>query len=132
MSELGSQECTQCHGVGYRYVEEQKGVVKCECKTENRAVRLGAAAAIPSKYAECCLSNYHPPDDNPFLKTAFADAVAYANGYLQKTIPKGLMFQGPPGLGKTHLAIGIIRELMERDTVRCFFCNFAGELQKIR
>ena len=39
---------------------------------------------------------------------------------------------GPPGVGKTHLAIGIIRELMERDSISCFFCDFAAELQRIR
>jgi DNA replication protein DnaC len=124
--------CPNCGGRGYRYVEERQGVVKCECKDEGRVGRVLAAAEIPKKYADCRLASYLPPQDNPNLQDAHARAVEYANGYLKCPTPKGLLFQGAPGLGKTHLAIGIIRELIERELVSCYFCNFAGELQKIR
>jgi DNA replication protein DnaC len=132
MSETILQKCSHCNDSGFRYVEEQRAVVKCECKTENRAGRLLSAADIPSKYAACRLSTYHPREDNPYLKNALAEAVAYVNSYVEKHIRKGLLFQGPPGVGKTHIAIGIIRELMERDSASCFFCDFAAELQRIR
>ena len=137
MSENASrtQTCPDCNGLGYRYVEGEEGVKKCGCKVEThpaRIARLLAAAEIPRKYTDCRLTNYFPPADSPHLVTALGDAVDYVNEYLKHPTPKGLLFQGPPGLGKTHLAIGIIRELTERECVSCFFCNFAGELQKIR
>jgi DNA replication protein DnaC len=97
-----------------------------------RIERLLAAAEIPKKYAECRLNNYGTPPENPFLGEAFGKAFEYVSNYLKHPTPKGLLFQGPPGLGKTHLAIGIIRELIERECVPCFFCNFSSELQKIR
>jgi DNA replication protein DnaC len=129
---LTTTPCPNCDGRGYRYVEEQQGVVKCECKNEGRSARLLAAAEIPRKYIDCRLASYLPPEDNPHLQHAHAAAVEYANGYIKRPTAKGLLFQGPPGLGKTHLAVGIIRELIEREHVSCYFCNFAGELQRIR
>src|SRR5262245_21143570 len=125
MSENTAKTCPQCNGLGYRYVDGREGVTKCECKVEDpaaRAVRLLKAAEIPRKYADCRLSNYLPPPENPYLLTAFDQAVTYINNYLKQPTPKGLLFQGPPGLGKTHLAISIVRELIERESVSCFFC----------
>jgi len=134
MSEKNANQtpCPKCDGRGYRYVEEHQGVVKCECRNEGRASRLLAAAAIPKKYHACRLETYIPPEDNPHLQHGHAVAAEYVNGYGKRPTPKGLVFQGAPGLGKTHLAIGIMRELIERESVSCYFCNFAGELQKIR
>jgi DNA replication protein DnaC len=132
VAETASEKCPQCNGLGYRYVEEHKGVIKCECKNEGRAGRLLAVAGIPKKFEACSLATYVPPEDNPTLQHAHAAAVEYVNLHINRPTPKGLLFQGSPGLGKTHLAVGIIRDLIERKGVPCYFCNFAGELQKIR
>ena len=134
-SETQTQICPDCGGRGFRYVEGQEGVQKCGCKVENhpgRVARLLARAEIPRKFADCRLTNYFPSENSPHLVTALSDASGYVEYYLKHTSAKGLLFQGSPGLGKTHLAIGIIRDLIERGSVSCFFCNFATELQKIR
>jgi DNA replication protein DnaC len=134
-SETQAQPCPDCGGRGFRYVEGQSGVQKCGCKVETnpgRVARLLARAEIPRKYADCRLTDYSPSENSPHLVTALSDAVGYVEHYLKHPSAKGLLFQGSPGLGKTHLAIGIIRDLIERGSVSCFFCNFAAELQKIR
>jgi DNA replication protein DnaC len=93
-----------------------------------------SAARIPKRYAGCRLDNYDTKltGENPYLSLALVKANGYVDNYLTKSTPRGLLFQGPPGLGKTHLAVGIIHKLIERQNVSCFFCNFAGELQHIR
>jgi DNA replication protein DnaC len=108
--------------------------VRCECKTENRSERVLRAAAIPKKYANCRLDNYitPPENENPWLQLAHVKATGYVDQYFTQATPRGLLFQGAPGLGKTHLAVGIIHRLIELKSVSCFFCNFAGELQRIR
>jgi len=134
MSEENSKTCPRCNGSGFRYVNGTEGVTRCECRTEDLPARLTKAAEIPRKYENCRLDNYVTPPStvNPYLSLAFIKATKYVEDYFNRATPKGLLFQGSPGLGKTHLAVGIIRGLMETKSVPCFFCNFAGELQKIR
>jgi len=126
--------CPQCNGLGFRYRDGNEGVTRCECKNEDLPVRLMKAAEIPKKYENCRLDNYvtPPSTENPYLSIAYIKATAYADDYFNRATAKGLLFQGSPGLGKTHLAVAIVRRLMETKLVSCFFCNFAGELQKIR
>lgn len=130
-AEQTSPTCAKCKGTGFRRVGTE-GVVRCECKTENRSERLISAAAIPAKYASCRLDNYITSAANNVLQLAHVKASGYVQQYFTQATPRGLLFQGMPGLGKTHLAVGIIRELMELKPIPCFFCNFSAELQKIR
>src|SRR5260370_32461216 len=45
---------------------------------------------------------------------------------------KGLIFVGRPGVGKTHLAIGILRELVTKKQVLSFFCDYRELLERIK
>jgi DNA replication protein DnaC len=47
-------------------------------------------------------------------------------------MPFGLLFVGPPGVGKTHLAVGIIKSLMKLKAVPCLFRTFPELLKEIQ
>ncbi|HEY2381854.1 MAG TPA: ATP-binding protein [Terriglobia bacterium] len=132
MSESIATTCPQCGGLGFRYLDEKQGVVRCDCRDQELPARLLKAAEIPSKYAGCRLDNYVTNEHDPYLKVAHEMANKYVTDYVSHPIRKGLLFQGSPGLGKTHLAVAIIRTLAEAARVPCFFCDFSAELQKIR
>ena len=132
MTESLSTVCPNCGGLGFRYLNEDQGVVRCECRDQDLPARLLKAAEIPGKYANCRLDNYTTGEEDPYLKSALDESIRYVTDYVNKPIRKGLLFQGAPGLGKTHLAVAIIRALIEAGRVSCFFCDFAGELQRIR
>jgi len=74
--ETTSLICPNCHGSGFRHVDGKQGVVKCDCKRENRAERLLSSAGIPKRYATCRLDNYVPPpsEENPYLSLALIKA----------------------------------------------------------
>ena len=44
----------------------------------------------------------------------------------------GLLFVGPTGVGKTHLAVAVLRELILRKGVECLFYDFHELLKTIR
>jgi DNA replication protein DnaC len=45
---------------------------------------------------------------------------------------RGLIFIGAVGVGKTHLAVAILRELIERYQARGLFCQFGALLRQIQ
>src|SRR5437016_9763322 len=127
---MPEESCPKCNGSGFRLVtvDGVEGAAKCECTNQGLSDRLSRAADIPSRYAKCRLDNYQTRPDSPHLSMALIKASGYVDNYLVQPTPKGLLFQGSPGLGKTHLAVGVIWKLIETKSVSCFFCDFAAAL----
>lgn len=135
-SNIGAIEtCPSCHGTGWTRVEkgETHGVVRCDCLKTRRAQRLIPAARIPARYAQCELENFHllPGLTNQSHERAKAAAEKFVQEY-PTSMPFGLLFMGPQGVGKTHLAVGIIRELMKQKSVDCLFRTFPELLKEIQ
>jgi DNA replication protein DnaC len=75
------------------------------------------------------LSNYHPANNNGSQLRAFNLAYRLVREY--PAIDRGLLLTGPCGVGKTHLAVAIIRGLVERG-VHCLFYEFGSLLKQIQ
>jgi DNA replication protein DnaC len=127
--------CPICRGTGFAPVEKNgiRGVVRCECVKTSRSGRLMGDARIPIRYAHCELEGYGLTDKwrNPSLELAKSIAERFAKEYPTST-PFGLLFMGPPGVGKTHLAVGIIRKLIRDKSIGCLFRTFPDLLKEIQ
>jgi len=57
-----------------------------------------------------------------------------ANKFVKEypNVDMGILFMGPCGVGKTHLAVGIIRELIENKGAPCLFYDFRDLLRDIQ
>ena len=108
------------------------GVVRCECIKTARLDRLLVNAKIPQRYAHCEFENFdilRSPDRS--IEMAKLAAEKFVQEY-PMSHPFGLLFMGPQGVGKTHLAVAMIKQLMKLKSVPCLFRTFPELLKEIQ
>lgn len=120
--------CAYCFGTGMEVVAG-RGARRCRCRAQERRRRLLEAARLPPRYARCTLANYHPTPGEGTQLRAFNYAFKLVDEY--PAVGRGLLFTGPVGTGKTHLAAAIIRGLVEKG-VPCLFYEFGALLKEIQ
>jgi len=127
-------ECPLCQGTGWKTLSLDRRVptmTRCDCRLADRSARLLAQACIPKRYTNSTLSDFDTGFEG--ATRSLSNARLYA-GRLVEEYPgekRGLLFIGPPGVGKTHLAVGIIKELINR-RVACRFCDYRELLKQIQ
>lgn len=130
-------ECPICGGVGLVQVASASGLWvsrACECQEMVRYHRRLAAAQIPERYRHCSLESYETDFNgaNPSLTHAKMNARKFAETYPVDTAGNGLLFVGTAGLGKTHLAVGVLQRLVQERGARGLFCDYRELLKKIQ
>lgn len=121
--------CPICFGTGTR-IEPTKGAIICDCRRTNRGTRALDAARIPPRFRKCSIRNYFPVPGNDSQYFAHS----FANRLIEEypAVETGLLFMGSVGVGKTHLAIAILRELIERKGVAGLFYESGSLLKAIQ
>jgi DNA replication protein DnaC len=133
--------CPLCNGTGWKPARAtgasqsstERRVTRCDCQLRARAQSLLAAARIPRRYEHCELANYDT--DFPGAHPSLADALFLASSFAKKCDPtgdKGLLIIGKIGTGKTHLAVGIIKDLILSRGVSCLFYDYRELLKEIQ
>src|SRR5215831_6163179 len=127
--------CPICGGSGWRDVAngKERAVVRCECRKQGRTVRLLKLAGIPLRYQHCELETFKYDPEN-FEDSRLGKARLAAGRFVEEyPVEKtGLLFVGSVGVGKTHLAVGIIRALIRDKGVPCLFCDYRELLKSIQ
>ena len=128
---VSKDSCPKCHGSGWEHIVRDgvAGVVRCECIRGSRFERLLARANIPSRYQHCELDNFAKSSTTTEIARVAAEKFVAEYPMPQ---PFGLLFMGPQGIGKTHLAVGIIKELIRQKSIPCLFCTFPELLKEIQ
>ncbi len=130
------ETCPICQGTGWHTVVRGKDreAVRCDCRVQGRAQRLLEAAHIPPRYQHCDLSNfnYTPDSRHQSLREAWRTANTFVKEYDPIGSTRGLLFVGSVGVGKTHLSIGILKDLINKRGVPCLFCDYRELLKSIQ
>lgn len=120
-------DCPICSGTGMEIIAG-KGARKCQCRTTVRRVDPLRSARIPIKYQNASFPTYLTLDR--FKERALKKAFDFANQY--PNVSQGLLLTGPVGVGKTHLAVSILKELIETKNCDCLFYDFNALLKEIQ
>src|SRR6266481_9798264 len=125
-----AEVCPVCGGSGWKSAGSEHRVARCECRLEFRGKTLLSAARIPKRYEHCELSNFEFDGPHRNLATARMAACKFVEEYpLDNT---GLLLIGSIGVGKTHLSVGIIKELLLSRGVACLFYDYRELLKQIQ
>ncbi len=105
----------RCDGSGWVYVDSNT-VRECQCKKDwrkrTRIEKLFSVSGIPKRYRDRTLKGFNG-ERQP---AAYKSALRYVERYreLAGENKNGLCLVGPTGTGKSHLAFGIVNELIKQ------------------
>lgn len=126
-------DCPRCGGTGY--VLEGDTAKPCTCLRDRRAARALLAAAIPPRFLSKTLDSF---EARARPQRAILDvARAYVSGFTPRTLDpratsfNGLLLMGGVGSGKTHIAVAILRAVVERG-FSGRYCNVVDLLDDLR
>src|SRR5207247_8626674 len=112
------------------------GARPCACRALPRARPAGIvdvlqAARLPRRYHDGDFENFAAtPPHQLALQGARTWALRYAEEY--PLSDRGLLFMGPPGVGKTHLAVSTLRRLALLKGVPGLFCDVQDLLRRLQ
>jgi len=110
----------------------------CECGIEERAEKVIERARIPKRYEHCDFESFATDlTDGKTWSTQHEQSLKQAKLLTQGFVrdypatEKGLLLMGPSGVGKTHLAVAALKELVRRGHGG-LFCDYRELLKEIQ
>ncbi len=111
----------------------------CDCRRDDLGPRLLAACGIPPRYRACSLARFSTAHEQAGIRDQLQRARVASERYVEEFLrgdgsfsDSGLIFVGPTGTGKTHLACSILTTLIQRYRVRGRFVEFTALIHQIQ
>lgn len=132
-----SDICSICEGSGLRVIDRPDGTraaVECPCRVSRRGLRQFEAARIPERYRDCTLENFVTNLDghSHSLQGALIEARGFLRSHAWTLDGDGLLITGRVGVGKTHLAVGVLQSLINDRGVKGLFVHYRDLLKQVQ
>lgn len=102
----------------------------CGCQGDLRRQQRLASANIPKRYEHCSLATFR--EKSTVLRNARRRVQEFVDLWPNTTEGKGLLLMGGCGVGKTHLAVAALLEIINSGKPgRLLFSNFQDLIQEI-
>ena len=123
--------CPHCDGTRWRVVSGDgvSRVERCACWRTDAARTLLTAARIPPRYRACDLTTF-VTYENPQLLRAIDRARRFIEAF--PVVDKGLLLIGPPGIGKTHIAVAALKQVVSEKRAHGLYYDTRSLLSTIR
>ena len=126
-----NETCPICYSSGWAPTEVEGTVRRCDCRIILRIEQLLAKARIPSRYKDCELDGYGP------FNASQKNAKMFVHKFLENYPPldekgRGIIFMGPCGVGKTHLAVSLLKHVITKKGDSGLFYDFRDLLREIQ
>lgn len=131
MKTRAEPRCSACQDSGWIVTNRDsvEGVVPCsKCRSEDRRRKLIVAAAIPPRYFDRGFQEYST--HHSLQERALQRAIDYVESFPE--VPRGLLFAGPCGVGKTHLSVAILKSLILEKYASGRFIDEAELLRRLQ
>ena len=124
--------CARCNGSGWIPLPgDALRVEPCGCQGDLRKQQRFASANIPKRYEHCSLDTFR--EKSPVLKVAKRRVQEFVDLWPNTPEGKGLLLMGGCGVGKTHLAVAALIEIVNSGKPgRLVFSNFQDLIQDIQ
>src|SRR6266404_1713130 len=102
--------------------------MRCDCWRDQVGQKRLADANIPKRYQHCTFGNFTAYNES--LERAVAQARRIAEVY--PVVSTGLFLEGQPGVGKTHLAAAVLKQVIQTTGAHGLFYDTRDLLRIIR
>jgi len=122
--------CEQCHDSSWviEVVDGVERVRRCDCWRTTLSAHQLEHARIPQRYRHCELTNFEQNTDS--LREAHRRARAFVEAF--PVVDRGLLLRGRHGVGKTHLAVAILKTVIRQKRARGYFYETRELLKLVR